>query len=173
MKTFLQKLNLRLILIHFVAFWLFICAFKVLFYLKDFAFLHDIAIGRLKRKQIDANRLSTDLLWFELSAFIGLLIAFTVSLRISIKNHWHWLNALIAFIVCFLFARLQHSIGVYNPSFYFNYLLGTKLDLFYIFIISSVIMLSVAFVLLFSRRTIRFINAGISSSLMTAQHTDQ
>jgi uncharacterized membrane protein YjjP (DUF1212 family) len=169
MKGFLQKLNPRLILICIVAFWLFICAFKVLSYLKDFGFLHDISVGKLKLKQIDANRLSMDMLWFGLSNSIGLLIVFLFSLFISKKNQWYWINALIAFIICFLIARFQHNINGYNPAFYFNYFFGAKFGTYYIFIFSSVLMLSVALVLLLNKRITNFINAGASAPLVSAE----
>jgi lysylphosphatidylglycerol synthetase-like protein (DUF2156 family) len=112
------------------------------------------------------------MLWFGLSSFIGLLIAFIISLVISIKNYWHWANSVIAFLLGFILARTQYSIGKLNPAYYVNYLLNAKFSTFYLFVISSIIMMSVAVLLFLLKRVINFINAGNPTLVIITEQTN-
>lgn len=98
-SEFLSKINLRLILVHFAACWLFIYAFQTLVYLHDRDFLLQITYHR--PKTFDSARLSVDLLWIGLSSFAGLITAFAISLAVSLKRKWAWENSVIILVIVF------------------------------------------------------------------------
>ena len=98
-QDFKQKLNWRQTLIHFLAFWFFIYAFLTLSYLHD-----PEEIKQLSNKFTPAPGLTNLELWESISGQAGLLVALMISISISIKRHWFWINSFIPFLlIYFLF----------------------------------------------------------------------
>ena len=138
MKTLLRKLNWRLILIHFLALWLFMDAFRLFASLYDYNFLHALkhAFSTLKgsSKALNdlrllypntnlAERLADDLKRMTLMQFVGLLGAFLISLRVTLKMRWFWLNSVFAFFAGFLIFKYYRSIpGKYDLIHYIDYI---------------------------------------------------
>ena len=117
LQNFIEKINWRQILIHFVAFWFFIHAFQTLSYLYNPSLVDTVrqSNGQDTIKTLSENgTTATDIVYFQLwtsiSGFIGLLVAFFLSLGISIKRHWFWVNSFIAFIVTYILYR-YHILG--------------------------------------------------------------
>jgi hypothetical protein len=169
-KSLLSKLNWRQILIHFLAFWFFIYAFKMLSYLYDTR-LVDIARQSdsrdLNQELIDNNISSAQFvnftIWTETSSFIGLLTAFVISLAISTRKNWHWLNTVIAFIIGNVLLRfnllgwtfLQRSLWRTGRVF------G---DMKTEFLVNGILLLTIGLLIFFSKRSSGFIEKGLRST---------
>lgn len=111
---FISRINWRQILVHFVAFWFFIYAFQTLSYLYDTKLVDTIRYSNSQDsiKTLTDNGTTTSNLVFlqlyvNISGLIGLLIAFMISLAISIKKHWLWINPLIAFALMYTLYRFD------------------------------------------------------------------
>jgi hypothetical protein len=164
-SNFLSKLNWRLMVIHFVACWFFIYGFQQL------AALHDIALTNaftnIKNvdddkmlnviKRFGASRIATEALWINLSGPLGLLTGFIISLLVSLKHKWYWLNSVIVFVVMILLKRFK-LLGWY-------YLKQIVLEPGYLFksptarfLANGLIMLAIGLSLFFMKWSIRFIN---------------
>jgi len=97
---------------HFFAFWFFIHAAQTLSFLFNTNLVDTVrnTKGGLTTKSLnDSGTTASDLvdylLWTTISGFVGLLVAFVISLLISIKRHWFWVNSLITFIVTYILYR--------------------------------------------------------------------
>ena len=93
MKENLKRLNWKLILLHFVATWLFIHSFYILSYLHDIEFTEFIMKNKnetpvFEEIPFDTKRMSNFFMITGVSKFIGLLVAFIISLSISIYKKW-------------------------------------------------------------------------------------
>jgi hypothetical protein len=115
--NFLEKINWRQIIVHFVACWFFIHAFQTLSFLYDTKLVDTIrqSNGQLTseafvEKKFDASDLTYFWLWTSVSGFVGLLVAFIISLIISFKRNWLWANTLLAFILAFILYHF-HLLG--------------------------------------------------------------
>src|ERR1700712_5051750 len=96
-SSILSKLNWRLVVIHTIACGFLIYACKVLIYLhdKDFWFrIETIDLVRVETKRIVDNlQLNT------LMGYAGLLLGFIISLILSIRYKWYWLNPVIVVVL--------------------------------------------------------------------------
>ena len=95
MKEILKRLNYKLILLHFIATWIFIHSFYILSYLHDIEFTEFIMKNRnqvsdFDKIPFDTKRMSDFFMITGVSKFIGLLVAFIISLSISIYRKWFW-----------------------------------------------------------------------------------
>ncbi|MGG9961178.1 hypothetical protein [Ferruginibacter sp. SUN106] len=113
-QKFIARLNWRQVLIHFIATWFFMYSFQTL------AVLHNtnlIDILRhsdkgdlseaLSKKQVSATEVSYFVMWTSLSNTFGSLVAFIISLAISIKRKWFWFNSIIVFVLVFILSRYE------------------------------------------------------------------
>jgi len=180
MKTLLRKLSWRLIVIHFLAIWLFMDAFRAFAILYDYNFLRVIEKAytihwTLKEITPIAHiypdlgiRLEGDDMRLHLLTVIGLFGAFLLSLAITLKMKWFWLNSVIAFIAAFLILKYYRSIpGKYDLIHYIGYIkyiFPDKLNSIWEFGATAAIALILGILLLFSPIIIRFIDKV---------HTDQ
>lgn len=137
MRSFFSNFNARLMVIHFIAFCLFIWAFETLAFLRDYDFLFSVAqhINRITFR----DKFNADLEFIVQAGNIGLLVAYVMSWFMSNKRNWHWINSVIIFVIAFLLK---------------NFLLRTFLDKmlltpggpFKIFSISGHLLLGIALV---------------------------
>jgi hypothetical protein len=160
-KNFLLKLNWRLILIHFLASYLFILAFREFAYaLHDYHYLHKSLYNYVHHNKYpsDVSRFMDDINFIAYAGAIGVLPGFMISLGIAIKKHWFWLNSVLVFIATLALVRFAPKIrlGYYLSYIYFDRLTSQAEG-----IINGIIMLSLAFALLFSKYTIKFIDKGV------------
>jgi len=173
-KKTLLKLNWRLILIHFLAIWFFSVSFRSLAYLYDYKFLHLLQKSILgshwnSKTMMHAYphvgvRISIDALRISLLAFVGLLAAFLLSLGITLKMRWFWLNSVLALLGGFVLLRYYRSIpGIFEPTYYvgyIKYIFPHNVDFIWKFGITGMIVLLLGFLLLFSKYSISFIDKG-------------
>lgn len=117
LEKIISKLNWRQVIIHFIAFCLFIYAFQTFSYLHNTTLIEVVrnSKGRIPNTTfIDNNISSTDLmrflLWTNISPLVGLLISFFMAIMISKKRAWFWVNSLLAFLVAY-FLLWNHLLG--------------------------------------------------------------
>src|SRR3954462_8193117 len=117
LKRFISKINWRQLLIHFIATWFFIHSFQTLSYLSNTRLIkiygganEGTEMNALFNNGITTSDLVDFCFWTACSGFIGLLVAFVISLIISIKKGWFWFNSLIVLIVTYLLQRFT-SLG--------------------------------------------------------------
>ncbi|HZY35387.1 MAG TPA: hypothetical protein VFE53_01990 [Mucilaginibacter sp.] len=164
LSNFASKLNWRLIAVHFAACWLFIYAFKELVILHDFSFWMSM-INHSKswfktptNWDYDVSRLRSNFMWLNLSGCAGFLIAFFISIMITIKKHWFWVNSLIVFLIgCAL--GMSNLLGwdylkyiFLAPGHFF------KFDSIWYFIVNGTVMLVIALLLFFLKIIRRFVS---------------
>jgi hypothetical protein len=100
MKSLISQLNIRLILIHLAAFWLFFFAFHTLAFLHDNAFFNPV-LYQVNRVTFP-DRFNADITFIEQAANIGLVLAYIISWFICLKKGWHWINGVIIFVIAFI-----------------------------------------------------------------------
>lgn len=148
---------------HFIAFWFFIHAFQTLSYLYDTKLVDTVrqSNGQLNSQilvdnKIEASDLTYFVLWTSVSGFLGLLVAFIISLTISIKRHWFWVNALLAFILTYILYRFNLLGWTYLKQIFLY--VGQKFNNSAIeFLFNGIILLIIGFLIFFLRRPNRFI----------------
>ena len=163
LQNFIAKINWRQILIHFVAFWFFIHAFQTLSYLYDTKLVDTVrqsngqdAIKTLSDNGTTASDLNYFVVWTSVSGFIGLLFAFIVSLTISIKRHWFWINSLLAFILTYILYRFDLLGWTYLKRFFWY--LGQLFNNSTIeFLFNGIALLTIGFLIFLLRRPNQFI----------------
>ncbi len=115
-STFINKLNWRLILTHLVASLFLVLATRQLILLRDIELAKSFkdfgsdALTHLTRKNNIPTRITYASFWTNLAPLIGLVVAFIISLTLTIKWRIFWVNALIGFILGIILNRL----GVFN-----------------------------------------------------------
>lgn len=107
MKSFFSKFNVKLLVIHFIAFWLFIFAFRTLSFLYDFSFL---IAGPVEARINDVARIKTDMDLVALAGLFGAITAYVISWLISLKRNWFWLNSTITFVLIYVL-KLNDMLG--------------------------------------------------------------
>ncbi|MES2110491.1 MAG: hypothetical protein V4577_17160 [Bacteroidota bacterium] len=99
MGSIVSKFNVKLLVIHFVAFWLFIYGFQTLAYLYDFDFLIFLPVeARLN----DVPRTNFDMKVVAQAGLVGAIVAYLISWRISLKRNWFWLNSTLIFVLIYV-----------------------------------------------------------------------
>jgi hypothetical protein len=163
LQNFIVKINWRQSLVHFVAFWFFIHAFQTLSYLYNTNLVDTVrhADGKDTIKTLtDNGTTASDLVYFELwtsiSGFIGLIVAFMISLVISIRKHWFWVNALIAFAMTYLLYRFNLLGWTYVKHFFLY--LGQKFNNSTVeFLFNGIVLLIIGLLFFFLKRPNQFI----------------
>lgn len=164
--NFISRLNWRHILIHFVAAWFFMYAFQTL------ATLHDIKLVDIFR-QSDAGNIRNNLelngrtvsdlsyfkLWNGIGKTPGLLIAFIISLIISIRKKWFWFNSFIVLMLMYILSWFGLTGWKYlkriflKPGDFFE---NTTFE----FLINGLILLTLGLLTFFLHHTNKFIVTG-------------
>ena len=167
LSNFLSKLNWRLMVIHLIAYWFFIHSFLMFSYLHDNKFLMILLnhskswFNNPKGWRFDVSSFSIDMLWINLSKPIGLLTGFLISLAITIKKRWYWVNSLIVFLVAALLLRF-HLFGWHYLSYVFlapgsvfkEYSIGY-------FLVNGLVMLTIGLMLFFLKWPTQFITHSV------------
>ena len=117
LPTFIQKLNWRQMLMHFVATWFFIYSFRQLAFLTNVKKYQAVQIliysGEskfsefLKHTNFTFAQVITYFFYANDAWLIGLLVAFVISLIIAKRWKWFWVNSLIVLLVVFTLKRLD------------------------------------------------------------------
>jgi hypothetical protein len=156
--NFISKLNWRQILLHLIAFWFFIYAFETFSYLTDTKlielFRHSnqyITRTTLEENGMSASNISDSLFKVDIAGLIGLVVAFIISLVISIRQHWFWVNSLIALLIFFIPVNLRFLRKIFwVPRQIFD-------DVTIEFLLNGIILLTIGLLILFWSRPKRFI----------------
>jgi hypothetical protein len=156
MRSLFSNLNIRLIIINLLAFWLFFYAFQTLAFLHDYYFLC-LPAEHLMRLNFPA-RLAADKNIVMQAGNFGLLAAYVISWFIAQKKEWHWLNGVISFVITFILCYL----GWFGWSFLHVVFLAPQ-KLFepvswWGYLTSGLIMIALGSLVLFSKRVIRYID---------------
>ncbi|WP_460554679.1 hypothetical protein [Ferruginibacter profundus] len=109
-----MKLNWRQVLIHFIAAWFFMYSFHTL------AVLHNTNLidilrhsdkgdltNALSKNQVSSIEVSYFVVWTSIGNTLGFLVAFIISLIISIKRKWFWFNSIIVFVLVCILSRFE------------------------------------------------------------------
>ena len=164
LSNFTSKLNWRLMAIHFIACWFIYHAITQLSYLYDYKFVEfminhkfEDEIDKFYKSENVGLRLSMDLVYAACAGLVAILVTFVISLILSIKHKWVWLNSLIVFLAglgSFLVDRFYWNLvksifmfpGIpFKSDWWFNFIGGT-------------FMLAVGLSLLFWKRVTHFID---------------
>jgi hypothetical protein len=165
LSNFISKLNWRLMIVHILACWFFFHALWQLGLLYDYSYLEEIRrhINEHNYKDfnsykwLDGHRITMIQINAILIALGGLLAGFVLSLLLSFKHKWFWVNSVIVLLVTF---------GLFSiDRFYFNYLRPTfqapgklfKADWACI-LANGLTMLAIGLLLFFLKRVIKFID---------------
>ncbi len=157
MNSSLSKFNIRLLVIHFIAFWFFIYGFQTLAFLYDFNFL---LLAPVEARLNDVLRVNSDMKVVALFSIIGLVIAYLISWRISLKRNWFWLNSVLIFIIAYVL-KTYDLLG-WNFLQKIFLLPGQifRLNTRTFYVTNSFIMLAIGSYLLFSNKIKSFIDKG-------------
>lgn len=151
-RDFIRKLNWRHILVHFVAFWFFIYAFQTLSYLHD-----PDGIKQLSDKNTQAHGLTNLELWENISGQAGLVVGFIISITISIKRHWFWINSFIAFVLIYFLFKFNLLGWPHLKNFFWS--LGRKLNPSSIeFLFNGIVLLTIGLLIFFLKGLNRFVD---------------
>jgi len=149
---------------HFMGMCFFVYAFQMLVYLIDIKLVE--TIRNSTAENIDSNirdngRTITDLFnftsWVGVSGFIGLLLAFLISLGLSIKNKWGWFTSVITFFLTFALYKLSLLGSAYITSFFLTGSLFLE-NIFLEYALWGTLFLSLGALFFFSRLSNRFIS---------------
>ena len=164
LQKFISRLNWRQIVIHFVSSSFFVYAFKTLAYLYDTKFLDHLRRYKQGYKIEGVDNIhysSTDFITFLrvplYSAMAGLLVAFLISLLISIRQKWSWFNSLITFLLTYFLYRFDLLGWDYLNKIFLSF--GQLFsNTFVEFLLNGTLMLTIGVLLFFLRPLMRFID---------------
>lgn len=156
MKENLKRLNWKLILLHFVATWLFIHSFYILSYLHDIEFTEFIMKNRneipvFDEIPFDTKRMGNFFMITGVSKFIGLLIAFIISLSISIYRKWFWLNSVLVLLITYTLFRLDFLLWDYLKVI-FRFIGGFMPNVILDFLVDGLVMLFLGLLIFFQKK---------------------
>lgn len=164
-KYIIYKINWRQIATHLIATIFFIQA------VKQFAILNNIEMIRAIEKYgypeafrhfTNEGNIGLSLSYFVLcqriSALIALLIAFIISLYLTIKNKGFWQNSLIVLLTALLLQRVGFMDNKITSAIFFSFgNFFSSLGLQYKFIANGTLLISIAAFIYFSKLTRNFI----------------
>ncbi len=191
LSNFISKLNWRLMVVHFVAYWFLFEAFEYFAICYDYRFIYDfsnqhhfsrhITNDDFRRMNVnDWKRILNDNMIINLMPLISFLITFGLSLFISIRKKWYWVNPVFIFLFVLslkvLWVRLKIEI---TPWTFLRFVFRAPGYLFkgsvWHFIINGTVMLIIALSLFFWKRVNKFIDgnkAPIKPFLITDSSPD-
>jgi hypothetical protein len=149
--------------IHPLACWLFMNAFKQLGFLHDYKFiegfiLHDYnKLGHGHFKGLDMNRIMADIHYDTQIAFAGLLIGFGISVMLSWRYKWYWVNSVTVLLITLVLSASNRF-----HWHYVNLILNAPGRIFKpywaFWLTNGLVMLTMGLLLFFLKPIIRFIN---------------
>lgn len=191
MAKFFKRINWRQVLIHFLAAWPIIYAFKLLSALSDIFIFKSFIPGNkpeflqaINEGQVSLEEFTRYVYITNTFGFWGYLLAFLISLTISIRRNWFWVNSIIAsfgIYMIYLNPLGQKYTTGWHTTIYPN-LIPTSI---FWYVVTAGLCLAVGLWLFFSRRANNFIgqtawtqlifravlnhSAGGSSSVLSGQ----
>lgn len=107
-----RRLNLKLIVLFFVALWLFDKAGEILGYLRNPILAEQIRQAKGDTAALSGEGLTvisiTDLVLASgFASLAGLLVGLIIALLICKKRKWHWINPILALVLVYLIGWLE------------------------------------------------------------------
>jgi len=125
LQKFIERLNWRQVVVHFIATWFFMYSFQTLAVLHNINLINiirqsnkDNLTERLNENGTAASDLVYFTLWTGIGNTIGLLVAFIISLTISIRRNWFWFNSLIVLILAYTLSWFDLLGWIYFKSIF-------------------------------------------------------
>ncbi|RXK60941.1 hypothetical protein ESA94_10825 [Lacibacter luteus] len=162
-KDFLARLNWRQVVIHALAFWFFMHAFETLYYLFNLEIISTFkASGNstkklLEEQEVTVEDLSLFLIWQTLSGAIGWLTALFLSIILSVKQRWFWLNVIFSLFLLLLLLRVPVWSYTKHLFYYPGRLFSNSITEF---LINGGLLLTLGLLLFFLKPINRFIERG-------------
>jgi hypothetical protein len=157
-SNFLSKLNWRLIIIHTIACGFFIYGFKWLVYLHDTDFW--LRLEHVDLSHIPPERITANLHLQVYFAFAGLFTGFIISLLLSVKHKWFWLNSVLVLLASFTLMQLDlYGWGILKHVFELPGLIFKGHYAAYI-ITNAAVMILIGIIVFVMKPLTRFIEAG-------------
>ena len=108
-RIILNKIEWRKVLIYLIAIWLFSEALQTFFYFSNVHFLKSIIVARkngLTEKNLITESNGIEFLNFyyysTVGSIIGFFTGFLISLLLSIKQKWAWLNSILSLAISYI-----------------------------------------------------------------------
>jgi hypothetical protein len=108
----MRKINLLQIILHFIATWLFVCSFRAFSCLSSLRLLELIRSNGIERLRNNFEKygLTTVEIWrftfmIAISSIVAIVIAFAISVIISIRRKWSLLNSFAVLLLSLLFSK--------------------------------------------------------------------
>lgn len=156
-SNFLSKFNWRLIVIHTIALGFFIYAFKMFVYLHDPEIWVKMEHGNVVG--VDTKRYVNDVYWGAFSGLVGAFIGLIISLLLSLKNKWYWLNSVIAVVIAV--NLMEYDLFGWGLLKHILLLPGTILESYNGYVlVNGFVMLAIGALLFFLKPIRKFINSG-------------
>ena len=163
LKIFLKRINWRQILVHFLAAWPIIYAFKLLSVFSDISIFKLFIPGNKPEFLQAMNEGQVSLVAFTRYVYVtstfgfwGYLLAFLISLTISFRRHWHWANSIIASLGIYII--YQNPLGrKYTTGWHSTIYPNPIPTSIFWHIVTAGLCLAVGFWLFFSRHANNFI----------------
>ncbi|MGV3460104.1 MAG: hypothetical protein ACO1N9_06585 [Flavobacterium sp.] len=153
-KNFLSKLNWKQIIIHMIAAWFLFGTLHQFYSLYRIDLLEGYKDGGMKFLSDNANEVNYYIFYLSLSGLVAALITLFISIILSIKKGWHWINSVLSFVIIMILKRVDLDYIeriLFYPGWQFKSLrIG--------FVVNGLIMLSVSLFLFFSPIVQRFIS---------------
>jgi hypothetical protein len=160
MRSFFSKLNPRQLVIHFIASWFFLYGVHTLATLLDYSFLYTAKQPFMSPIYIQ-QKYDSDMLVVSEAGIAGLIIAYIISWRVSVRKNWFWLNSVIVFLAAFILT-IFNLLGwkelrkiVLSPARIFD------VNTVAYILTGGIIMLAVGSFLFFNKKIINFIDKGV------------
>ncbi|MDB5007208.1 MAG: hypothetical protein JWQ84_163 [Mucilaginibacter sp.] len=168
MRSFLLKLNVRQLIIHFIASWLFIYAFYTLTSLYDYSFLYNDAA--MPSRMIFKQRFANDMFILRQGGNLGLIIAYFIMWKLAVKRNWFWVNSVIVFLVTFALYNFN-LLGWKSVMWVFLYpgQVVFKESSLASIIVNGIVMLTLGCFLFFKKQISAFIDRGAKSDKQIAK----
>ena len=159
----MQNLRWQQILVHFTALIFIVHAFHMFSYLFGIKIIDiyfgnkNMTVNSLLRSGLFSGEYLTDfLIWQSLSVSIGCLFAFIVSLFISLRKKWFWLNSLLVLLLAFFLFR-YFDLGWSVLKTLVLYFRGKKDKSIFLFSSTVIVLMVIGLVIFFAKPSIRFI----------------
>jgi len=153
-----SKLNWRLIFVHFIATWFIYHALWQFSYLSDYPLLEKIGhLDYTGSGKETVQRMSMLTVMTVVFRFAGIFIGFGISLWLSLKNKWNWINSVIVLLIssaCFFLDRFYYS----SIRFIFDLPGRVFKSDWDIIVTNGLIMLIIGMVIFLMDRSINYIN---------------
>jgi hypothetical protein len=162
-----NKINWRLLLIHFIATFFFILSVKQFTPLSDIELIELIdkygvkdGVSHLNDTDIFSGRIEHLFYMLLMSEPIGLLLGFAVSLTIVLRKKIYWLNAVIVALATYVLIRLGfYNLNIFKTIFFsFGRLTTPLISLKIKLITNGVLLLFFGLFILFNKWTNKYIS---------------